>query len=337
MEQHKSSLVTLYSDVKATAVNWLWYPYIPIGKITIVAGDPGDGKSTMMMNLIAEFSKGGKMPDGIQVGRPCRVVYQCSEENAGDTIKPRFEACGADCTRIGFINEEVNDGLTLDDERIGQMIAEFRPRLVVIDPIQAYLGNNSDLMIATRTRKLMRKLSSWASENKCAIVLIGHLSKSDGRKDLYRSFGSIDVVAAARSVLMIERDPDDWDLRTVRQVKSNLAPTGDDLLFRMTREDGFRWIEKDNNKDENETQKAFYELPKNKHELAAILIRDALSDGDVESSRIKDIMKKYSIGTKTMQETKEKLGITSFRKMRKWYWHMEKAAVENLIGDGSNE
>ena len=336
MEQHSSNLVTLYSEVTTTTVSWLWFPYIPIGKITIIAGDPGDGKSTMMMNLIAEISKGGTMPDGSQIGRPSKVIYQCSEENAGDTIKPRFESCGADCTRIGFINEELHEGLTLDDDRIGRMITEFRPRLVVIDPIQAYLGSNSDLMMATRARKLMRRLSFWASENKCAIVLIGHLSKSDGKKDLYRSFGSIDVVAAARSVLMVERDPEDWDLRVVKQVKNNLAPTGDNLFFSLTREDGFKWVSNDSGNCDL-TLKMKQNLPKNKHELAAILIKDTLAEGDVESTRIQGIMKKYGIGSKTMQETKERLGVTSYRKMRKWYWHMEKETTDDLIGDGSND
>ena len=334
MEQLSSSLVTLYSDVKATTVNWLWYPYIPIGKITIVAGDPGDGKSTMMMNLIEEISKGGTMPDGSQIGRPSKVIYQCSEENAGDTIKPRFDSCGADCTKIGFINEEVHDGLTLDDERIGRMIAEFRPRLVVLDPIQAYLGTQSDLTMITKARKLMRRLTSWATVNKCAIVLISHLNKSDGKKDIYRSFGSIDVVAAARSVLMVERDPEDWDLRIVRQVKNNLAPAGDDLMFSLTKEEGFKWVEN------NTVKKRLLQrpdLPKNKHELAAILIKEALAEGDVESLKIKSIMKQYGIGDKTMQETKEKLGVSSFRKMRKWYWHMENQNTEDLNGDGSDE
>lgn len=334
MEQHSSTLVTLYSEVRATTVNWLWYPYIPTGKITIVAGDPGDGKSTMMMKLISEFSKGGSLPDGTEIGRPSRVIYQCSEENAGDTIKPRFEACGADCSKIGFINEEVHDGLTLDDERIGRMIAEFRPRLVVLDPIQAYLGTQSELTMITKARKLMRRLSSWATVNKCAIVLISHLNKSDGKKDIYRSFGSIDVVAAARSVLMVERDPEDWNLRIVRQVKNNLAPTGDDLMFTMTKEEGFRWVEKVKVK---KTLLQRPDLPKNKHELAAILIKEALAEGDVESLKIKSIMKQYGIGDKTMQETKEKLGIYSFRKMRKWYWHMENEAVNDLIGDRGDD
>ena len=156
-------LLTLYSEVQSTDVRWLWYPFIAIGKITLLQGDPGDGKSTMMMNLIAELSTGGKTPDGCKIGAPQKVIYQCSEDGVSDTIKPRLERCGADCRKIAFINEEVYNGLTLDDERIRQAIIEFRPRLVVIDPIQAYLGSDSDLQIAGRARKLMRRLGMWAA------------------------------------------------------------------------------------------------------------------------------------------------------------------------------
>ena len=108
-----------------------------------------------------------------------------------DTIKPRLERCGADCRNIAFINEEICGGLTLDDERIRQAIISFRPRLVVIDPIQAYLGNDSDLLIAGRARKLMQRLGMWASVYDCAVVLIGHLNKKEGSKDLYRSLGKL--------------------------------------------------------------------------------------------------------------------------------------------------
>ena len=171
-------LLTLYSEVQSTDVRWLWYPFIAIGKITLLQGDPGDGKSSMMMNLIAELSTGGKTPDGCKIGAPQKVIYQCSEDGVSDTIKPRLERCGADCGKIAFINEEVYNGLTLDDERIRQAIIEFRPRLVVIDPIQAYLGSDSDLQIAGRARKLMRRLGMWAAGYDCAIVLIGHVGLS---------------------------------------------------------------------------------------------------------------------------------------------------------------
>ena len=208
-------LLTLYSEVQSTDVRWLWYPFIAIGKITLLQGDPGDGKSTMMMNLIAELSTGGKTPDGCKIGAPQKVIYQCAEDGVSDTIKPRLERCGADCRKIAFINEEVYNGLTLDDERIRQAIIEFRPRLGVIDPIQAYLGSDSDLQIAGRARKLMRRLGMWAAGYDCAIVLIGHLNKKEGSKGLYRSLGSIDVVAAARSVLQVERNTENPDIRIV--------------------------------------------------------------------------------------------------------------------------
>ena len=122
-------LLTLYSEVQSTDVRWLWYPFIAIGKITLLQGDPGDGKSTMMMNLIAELSTGGETPDSCKIGTPQKVIYQCSEDGVSDTIKPRLERCGADCKKIAFINEEVYNGLTLDDERIRQAIIEFRAAL----------------------------------------------------------------------------------------------------------------------------------------------------------------------------------------------------------------
>ena len=108
----------------------------------------------LMYNSYIRFFR--KTPDGCKIGAPQKVIYQCSEDGVSDTIKPRLERCGADCRKIAFINEEVYNGLTLDDERIRQAIIEFRPRLVVIDPIQAYLGSDSDLQIAGRARKLMR-------------------------------------------------------------------------------------------------------------------------------------------------------------------------------------
>ena len=315
-------LLTYYSEVKSEPVKWLWYPYIAIGKITLLQGDPGDGKSTMMMNFIAELSKGGATPDGVAFGRPHKIIYQCSEDGASDTIKPRLEAAGADCRNIAFINEEVYSGLTLDDERIRDAIIECTPKLVVIDPIQSYIGNDSDLQIAVRARKLMRRIGMWASTFNCAIVLIGHLSKREGSKELYRGLGSIDVVASARSVLQVERDTEDEDIRIVHQIKNSLAPTGKDLRFEIRSDSGFRWLE---GAESAKTVRMIMEptesfIPKNKHELAAMLIKRALADGPVESMEIKKLMAEYRIGDKTMNEVKTELGIKPYRKMRSWYW-----------------
>ena len=312
-----------YSDVNSVPVEWIWYPYIAVGKITLLQGDPGDGKSTMMLHLIAQLSIGGELPDGRSLGDPVRVIYQCSEDGAADTIRPRLEAGGANCENIAFIDEEVCDGLTLDDERIRMAIMDFHPRLVVLDPIQAYIGNNADLQTAARCRKLMRRLSLWASNYDCAIVLIGHLNKKENGKDLYRGLGSIDVVAAARSVLYVERDPDDRDVRIVHQIKNSLVGHGKDVYFEIRSGTGFRWVSVPQYQGDVMAKPKDPDFPRNKHELAAILIRRELVKGDVEAAEMLRMFEKYNIGRRTIQETKAALGIRSYRKMWKWYWHLD--------------
>lgn len=316
-----NELLTLYSEITPKPIKWIWHPYIPVGKITILQGDPGDGKSTMMMHIISEISKGGTLPDGTEIGRPHKVIYQCSEDGSRDTIKPRLEECNADCKNIAFIDEEMHAGLTLDDERIREAIIQFKPWLVVIDPIQSYIESSSDLIMATKARKLMKRIGLWAATYDCAIVLIGHLNKNEGSKGLYRGLGSIDVAAAARSILHIERDGDE---RIVRQIKNNLAPTGDGFSFEITRDYGFRWLEKTaahipgtdfSASDSRDT-------PSSKHELAAYLIKKLLANGCAPAADIKDYLKEYRIGEKTIQEVKMTLGIKSVRRMRKWYWIM---------------
>ena len=299
----EKGILTLYSDVQATSVRWLWYPFIAVGKITLLQGDPGDGKSTMMMHLIAELSKGGALPDGKTIGMPQRAIYQCSEDGISDTIKPRLEKCGADCRNVAFINEETYSGLTLDDERIRQAIIEFRPRLVVIDPIQAYLGSDSDLQIAGRARRLMQRLGMWASMYDCAIVLIGHLNKKEGTKGLYRSLGSIDVVAAARSVLQVERDAEKSDIRIVRQIKNSLAPSDGEIKFSITAEQGFKWLECEIKPDPSaEPETPVFE---SKSEKAAYLIKKLLSGGDMRSREIYMRMSDEGISRRTAENTKK--------------------------------
>ncbi len=318
----ENGLLTYYSDVKAEPVRWLWYPYIAISKITLLQGDPGDGKSTMMMNFIAELSKGGATPDGVAFGRPHKIIYQCSEDGASDTIKPRLDAAGADCRNIAFINEEIYGGLTLDDERIRNAIIECAPQLVVIDPIQSYIGNDSDLQIAVRARKLMRRIGMWASTFNCAIVLIGHLSKKEGTKELYRGLGSIDVIASARSVLQVERDNRDEDIRIVRQIKNSLGPKGNDIRFEIRPETGFRWLQASEyiERENSPVKKTDEYIPKNKHELTAMLLKKVLANGPVDSMEIKKLMAEYRVGEKTMNDVKNELGIKPYRKMRVWYW-----------------
>ena len=298
------------------------HPFIAIGKITLLQGDPGDGKSTMMMNLIAELSTGGKTPDGCKIGVPQKVIYQCSEDGVSDTIKPRLERCGADCRKIAFINEEFYNGLTLDDERIRQAIIEFRPRLVVIDPIQAYLGSDSDLQIAGRARKLMRRLGMWAAGYDCAIVLIGHLNKKEGSKGLYRSLGSIDVVAAARSVLQVERDTENPDIRIVHQIKNSLAPTAEDIRFSISADKGFRWLEcrpQLFEKQQPDTEPEF----DTEQQKAVYWIKHFLEKGDMSANEIYCRLDNEGVSKRVARMVKTEMGIHCYQKKRKWYWSVQ--------------
>lgn len=318
----QEGLLTLYSEVEASPIHWLWYPYIAIGKITLLQGDPGDGKSTMMMNLIAEITTGGTFPDGKPLEQPQRVIYQCSEDGVADTIKPRLEEQGADCSKVAFINEEVNSGLTLDDERIRDAIVAFRPKLVVIDPIQAYLASDSDLQIAGKARRLMQHLGMWATAYECAIVLIGHLNKKEGIKGLYRSLGSIDVVAAARSVLQIERDAENLDVRIIHQIKNSLGPDGSKISFSITEDYGFQWLDSVSESCEEKQEAQCIEC-KTKTEVACTLLKQYLVKGDMESKEIYERLGEAGISRRTIAETKRVLGIQSYRKMRRWYWTLK--------------
>lgn len=150
------------------------------------------------------------------------------------------------------------------------------------------------------------------------IVLIGHLNKKEGTKGLYRSLGSIDVVAAARSVLQVERDQKDTDIRIVRQIKNSLAPSDGEIRFSITAEMGFQWLECKSTFVSSEQPK----VPEfeSKTEKAAYLIKKLLSDGDMRAREIYMRMKDEGISRRTAENTKKELGIRSYRKMRQWYW-----------------
>ena len=127
------------SEIQTEEVKWLWHPYIPLGKVTIVQGDPGEGKTTLILAVIAALTKGEALPESDKALEPMNVIYQTAEDGLADTIKPRLVAAEADCSRVLVIDERKQE-LTLCDERLEQAILETGAKLIVIDPMQAYLG-----------------------------------------------------------------------------------------------------------------------------------------------------------------------------------------------------
>lgn len=311
--------IEYYSQVRARRVEWLWYPYIPYGKLTIIQGDPGEGKSTLILNVAALLSKGKPMPDGTSTATPQTIIYQCAEDSAADTIKPRLISADADCDRIAFIVEE-EETLTLTDERIEKTIKDTGAKLFILDPIQAFIPPDSYMLSATKMRGTMRKLANIAEKYQCAIVLIGHMNKAAAGKNMYRGLGSIDIAAIARSILMVARDEANPQVRYVFPVKSSLAPEGSAIGFRIGTDSKIEWL----GKCEINT-KQFEDdcgIKMNKSELAKRYLVELLSEGDMLGRDVYAKLEDLDIKSRTVETAKKELGIKTYRKGKAWYWKL---------------
>ena len=228
------------SDVELTPVDWLWKPYLPFGKLSVLQGNPGEGKTYFAMHLAAACTNGKLLPN-MERMEPFNVIYQTAEDGLGDTVKPRLIEAGADLDRVLVIDDS-DVQLTLSDERIEKAIIENNARLVIIDPIQAYLGADVDMNRANEVRPIFMRLGQVAQRTGCAILLIGHLNKAAGMQSLQRGLGSIDIAAAVRSVMFIGKLKHDPTMRILTHEKSSLAPPGVSLAFSLGDEGGFRWV-----------------------------------------------------------------------------------------------
>ena len=225
---------------------------------------------------------------------------------------------GADCSRIHVI-DEVEQPLSLADERIEQAIIRTNAKLFILDPLQAYLGG-ADLHSAKGMRPLMKSLGAAVERTGCAVVIIGHLNKkSFGTRAQYRSLGSIDIYAAARSVLTVGRI--DENMRVVVHNKSNLAPQGVSLTFSFNSVNGFNWRgEYDINIDDLFNNK--HQPRENQFERARRLIESILAKGAVAAVDIMQMAEEQGISVKTLNRAKTAMGVNSVKRNGQWYWEM---------------
>ena len=293
------------SEVQEVAVEWLWEPYLPFGKLTILQGNPGEGKTYFAMQLAAACTNRRPLPN-MEPLEPFNVIYQTAEDGLGDTVKPRLLEAGADLDRVMVIDDG-DKPLTLSDKRLERAIRENHARLLIIDPVQAFLGADVDMNRANEVRPIFRKLGEIAQETGCAIILIGHLNKAAGSQSTYRGLGSIDITAVVRSLLFIGKVKNDPTTRVLIQEKSSLAPPGKSLAFSLGDGNGFQWIgEYDMTADE---LLAGVEHTETKAEQAEKLILDLLADGkQMLSADIDKAAAQRGISARTVRTAKQSLG-----------------------------
>lgn len=305
-------------EVPVEEVEWLWYPYIPFGKLTIIHGDGGEGKTTLILQLAALLSRGEKLPCDSTEREPIKVIYQTAEDGLGDTIKPRLLADNADCSQIKVIDES-EATLTMLDERIEKAIVETGARALILDPVQAYIGAKVDMNRANEVRAILSQLGRIAGQYRCAIILVGHLNKVQGNKSNYRGLGSIDFQATARSVLIVGRLKDNPQIRVMVQDKSSLAPEGEPIAFELDKEDGFRWLgHYDISADD-----LLCGIPREKKsEQAENLILEYLSQGKYPQQALLKKAQAIGISKRVLDEAKKELNVRSLKEGSQWYWEI---------------
>lgn len=233
-----TTMFTLASEITPVEITWAWQSYIPFGKLTMFEGDPGDGKSLLTLELAARWSTGRPSPDGSTLHPPFPVILVSAEDDAGDTIVPRLVQAGANLEHIIVVSHGVDPALPFDfvrdREYLVAKIREVGARVVIFDPLTAFMPDGTDTHNDMSVRKALYVPKLLAEETGCAVIVVRHLNKNHGGKALYRGGGSIAFTAAARCTYLISPDPEDPELRVFVCQKSNLARRPAALLYSIS-------------------------------------------------------------------------------------------------------
>jgi hypothetical protein len=315
------------SDVEPLEVEWLIEPYIPFDMITLIEGDPGIGKSYLAMHWAAQVSVGGRLP-GMKRIEQGKVLYMSAEDDPSFTIRPRIEAMGGDPRQIRYQARY----LALDDEGLRKLKREVRAEqtdFVVLDPLYAYVPGTTDMYRPNTIRALLSELNDIAKHNSTAILLIRHLTKAKHEKAIYQGAGSIDVIGAARSGLLVAEHPDESEVRVIAHIKHNLSKQGPSLQYRLSHTPGHdmpivEWLGQTTLQAEDLLKLSSAEAP-GALEQAVDFLKDQLEEGPKGASRIFSAGEKRSISKRTLDRAKQQLNVRSTKTPEGWQWELPKS------------
>lgn len=323
---------TLVSEVQSERVSWLWPGRIPFGKLTVLDGDPGLGKSALTVDLAARVSVGRPWPDKTPINA-AGVVLLNAEDGLADTIRPRLEAAGANLDRVLAL-ATVPDG---DSERllsipedlpiIKRGIERVGAALVVVDPLMAFLSGDVNGHRDQDVRRALAPLAILAEETGAAVVVVRHLNKATGGAAIYRGGGSIGIVGAARSALLVAKDPEDEDRRVLAPLKANLGPPAPSLAFSLE-EAANGAVRVEFRGETRHGAEALLAAPSDPEERSALdeareFLADALKDGPVGAVEVKKDAQKADVKDATLRRAKTTLGVRSRKEPDGlWSWSL---------------
>jgi len=335
----ESAVLECFAGIKPEPIKWLWPGRIALGKLTLIVGDPGLGKSFLTLDLAARISRRDKWPDKTQAPLGS-VILLSAEDDPADTIRPRLDTAGADPARIHIlkaVREENQEGdlfertPKLDDvaalaeaiDRVGDV------KLLVVDPISAYIGGKIDSHKNSDIRSLLAPLSALASQHNISIIGVSHLNKSQGNA-IYRTTGSLAFTAAARAVWCVTKDPDNEGKRFFLPVKNNLGPdqTGHSFEIAADGEPRILWDRDPVTIDINEVINFARDEDRTERDEAAEWLQTLLADGPMSAKEVKREASQAGIAWRTLRRAKDGLGIkpSKTRFDGGWEWCLPKVA-----------
>lgn len=308
--------------VARQSVSWLWQDRIPAGRLSIIMGDPGVGKTGLCCDLAARISNGKQLPGGSE-DRPRNVLFYSAEDSTADTLRPRFEDAGGDVSRIFVLSEDSETfDLDKDIDRISDTIQSYNPALVVFDPISCFMGEinpwkNEDV------RAMIRPLAAVALEFSTAIILVHHLNKQMGQSAIYRASGAPALVAASRAAWLLTEDEMTSDRRILLHVKNNLSRQKDGLAFSFNPNGTLAWESKAVQETANEHLGDLTEK-RTSLEEAQTWLESYLSEGASPADAVKRASRAQGISPRTLDRAKKDLSVISRKEGSghgsQWVW-----------------